>query len=475
MNPVPKLDSAAERLLDVALTQVMATLPRAAPRPPRRWLAAAIVVLGVTVSAASMWLARRPSTPHAAQQPAIPPAVSASGRAEIEALPIDTQHLAAELFTPQEVVSLRRFRGLRELWIQTGATPGVLGAAAVWKNAPADSLAPLAELAHLEALHLPRELTSALLLQPLQRCEALRELDVHQGIARDAQLFEVLAALPHLGTLRLNGVTLAAEDLERLQPRALGELLLNGCAGLDTAGFARVCAMPSLRRLGIRALRGSDPSVAAQWQPAGELPALRGLPHLQRLELDDFELRDSDLEALPDTLTELELTSYRGLSPSGLAQLRRLGGLQRLSIYSRASQVRDPDAATRAANVAHADAVAGVVGSLRLTHAVCGPLASEALFDALGGQPDLIELEVMPADARLVRRLGASRSLRQLQMSFVADLSLDDLRPLAAVRSLRKLQLFECGEVSEVDVRALFGAEVEVRVTGLRSLRHRVR
>ena len=60
-------------------------------------------------------------------------------------------------------------------------------------------------------------------------------------------------------------------------------------------------------------------------------------------------------------------------------------------------------------------------------------------------------------------------------MSFVADLSLDDLRPLAAVRSLRKLQLFECGEVSEVDVRALFGAEVEVRVTGRRSLRHRVR
>ena len=95
--------------------------------------------------------------------------------------------------------------------------------------------------------------------------------------------------------------------------------------------------------------------------------------------------------------------------------------------------------------------------------------------DALGGQPDLIELEVMPADARLIRRLGASRSLRQLQMSFVADLSLDDLRPLAAVRSLRKLQLFECGEVSEVDVRALFGAEVEVRVTGRRSLRSRVR
>src|SRR5262249_2442544 len=95
---------AEDRLLDAALEQVLGARTDAAPPPRQRWLAAGLVLLGISVVVV-LWSEMRgapravpvPAAQGGAQEPQspapLPPMVTAKGRAALDALPADTQNL----------------------------------------------------------------------------------------------------------------------------------------------------------------------------------------------------------------------------------------------------------------------------------------------------------------------------------------------------------------------------------------------
>lgn len=474
------IPAAEERLLDAALAQLFAAAPRAAvpARNPR--LVAVLLLLGVAVTAASMWLAR-PAPPTAAQEPApLPPEVEAEGRSAVLSLPRTTQNLRASVLQPDDVAAIARLPELRRLSLREldvrigpirthGHHPG-------WQRPTADLLAPLTDLPRLEVLELPGTLAvTPAVLAPLARCALLRHLGIGglQLVVDDA-LVAALRAIPRLHSLHLTLVRVDAEAMARLATLPLTDLELWTVPGFDAAAWRELCRMRSLRRLSAmefgRIEYDSDRNGNRLWRPGpDDLRRLADLPALQALELYGCDLRDEDVLALPDTLVGLVVHGH-ALSPDGLSDLRRFGRLRTLDITTRTASALRRD---HAGELADAEAIAAALGALRL-HTLryrVGPFAP-GLRAAVADQPDLRELAVFTSRFDGLDELARAPSLQRIELAEIvipSGFTPELLAPLRDCRSLRQVVLHTNEHrgrpgLEAAAVRTVVGEQVDVQV-----------
>ncbi len=459
------LHPAEERLLDAALAQVLRPVrTTTTPRSTRRMLAAALVLLGLTIVGATAWLVREPQRDDAQEPEAAPmPAeVPGEGRAGLEALPVTTENVLAKFTDPRELPVVARFERLRalRLWpekttilgISTGTYHGA------WSKPPADLLAPLAKLTRLEVLGLPHELAvSPELLAPLAGHPSLREIQfVRDGFAIDERLVAALAKVPRLRSLHLSFVPLGDRALLHLAALPLTSLELEWCGGLDAAGWQAIASMRTLQRLAFRDWAWNVKQGEPAWRPSTEdLRRLAGLPRLRRLELLDCAVDDEQLAALPDTLTTLSLFGTK-LTPEGIGGLRRLAALRELDFVQRGAAIADlfkPDS-DEAAN-----AFGEALSSLRLRRLHYRGALTPTVADAIGEQSGIDELSITckkcsdttflaalplhrvvwrgPVTADLLEALASRPDLRELEL----PTSIPDATPLAAAPRLERLTL----------------------------------
>lgn len=477
---------AEERLLDAALTQVFAQWRREMTAPARPWLAAALVLLGVTVTAATMWLARGVDRDAAQEPAALPPAVSADGKDAIEALPADTENLIARILQPDHAAVLSRFPKLRRL-VLNPLDVRIAGIDTrkkmpVWEQPSPDLLAEVAQLQALESLQISFQIAlSPAVLEPLRRCTSLRSLELSgKHVVLDDAFAAALAAIPSLRSLQCNLVRIDAAAITKLRTTRITALHSFSTAGFDAEAWSALCAWPELEELSFGTLGRKNTFVAGlptetSWRPGpDELRRLGALPKLRSLTFRGCDLRDEDLAALPANITELELANHE-LTPAGFQHLRRFGKLRSLDLGIarwRGSAVFDQTpAAERAAAVA---ALAEALGTLRLQRlafqgAVLGPLPQ-----AIATQPDLVWLSlhtgsVEEPDFAAIAKAPALRELRLSTDTIGNKQPIEVLAPLAQSRSLRTLELFvneQRGEpgLDEAALQKLLGERVALRL-----------
>ncbi|HEX6812434.1 MAG TPA: hypothetical protein VF384_12470 [Planctomycetota bacterium] len=485
MNGARVVLPAEERLLDAALAQLFAGRRRAAAVPvgKRPWLAAALVLLGVAVTAATMWLARGPER-DAAQEPApLPPPVRADGRNAIEALPEGTQHLNAGILSPDDARVFTRLRSLRRLAVRPlDVHVGPINTRKklpVWDDPPAAVFEPIAKLPALESLQIYGIATPPSVFARLAGCATLRELELTgEHVVVDDAFVQALAAIPALRSLRLDLVQLDAAAVERLARLKLISLHLSRPIGFDADAWSRLCRWPTLETLSLHDLGRSFPWRGKDhvfFMPAPEdMQALGQLTKLRRLDLRACAFRDEHLAALPESLQDLGLHSLE-LTPEGLRGLKRFGALRRLDVSTRRYNLRvfarEPVELRREC----ARAIADAIHALRLVAlSFTGELTPE-LQQAIVTQPELAELEfpslgVIELDALAgLAEAPALRRLRLVDASIPTRLSTEVLAPLRRCRSLRRLELFVVdarGEppFDDAAVRELLGPDVALHV-----------
>ena len=484
------LHPAEERLLDAALAQHFAGTRTVAPATHRsRWLAAALLLLGLGVVAATMWQVRQAPTDEIQEpEPApLPPEVTGDGKTQLAALPATVPHLFAKFVDPRDLPVLTRFTALRglRLWaekihvagINTGQYHGR------WSSPPDDLLQPLAGLHQLEVLKLPRDLVvTPTVLAPLAGHPTLRELQLVGSLTRgnqvvDAALVEALAAIPKLRALHLMFVRIDGDVLPQLAKLPLESLELEWCNGLDAKGWAALLSMRGLRRLSFKDWDWHTDTVAKEgprpWRPqAADLRRLHELPQLRTLELMNCGLRDDELAALPDTLHALVLLGHE-LSPAGYAHLQRFAVLRRLDLGLRlSSQSLFVERQTTLEQAATADAAAAALKTLRLRMLRCVGELSPALREAIAAQRDLSELSIVSDNLSDLPALGALKKLERLRLAEQRQpggLTLDLLRPLRDLPALRELEV-HAHDVDDAAVKALFGERVAVKTSSWKTV-----
>jgi hypothetical protein len=392
--------------------------------------------------------------------------VTAKGRAALDALPADTQNLAALLESPADVKALARFTALRQLLLGTQAfVPGPAAAGPSppdpWRSPPLDVLAGLAALPALEDLTLgPLELPGELPLRaahlaPLRELPALRALQL-TGCTGTPELAAALVALPRVRELRFTNATLDADFVERLRPLGLERLTLWYCPQFDARAQRAIAALGTLRSLEIHALERTD----TKWMPIDRdaFAAICALPSLRELSFGTEGGEEPLLALLPPSLTRLDLHTW--LDAAAIAGLRRLANLRDVTLNP-----RDPDAA---------DALAGLVDALRLQRFTTGAQVTPKLVEALGRQPDLTNVELRLHQAIDLAPLARAPRLRELTLSGYGAFKLPsdytptlaDVQPLAGCAALRKLRLINCG-LGSAEVQAALGKQVSVEVEEL--------
>lgn len=451
MTNDPALHPAEERLLDAALAQHFA----AAPSMPRvatgssRWLAAALVLLGLGV-VTSIWAVTSTDSEVAAQQPEplpLPPEVMATGKTEIERLPLTTENLLARFVDPTElpvITRLPKLRGLR-LWAKPGAVRSALLLHTAWSNPPADLLQPLAKLPHLEVLGLADELAlSPGLLAPLAGHPTLHEIQlVRSNFVLDDAMVASLARIPQLRSLDLRFVPLSSSVIRCLAKLPLTSLRFDYCQGLDAEGWQALLTMRNLRRLTFRdwswnfqAARIVDPPA---WRPTiDDLRQLQQLPHLRSLELLGCDIDDEQFAALPDTLTTLRVSGTR-LTPEGIVALRRCLALRELMFSAKTDDRMASLFAPESDD--HANAFAAAIEPLRLhTLDYRGALTTDVIA-ALGAQRNLRKLQVTSKQAAAGEAGAMIRRLELRQLVWHAALSTEVINAVAVQPELRELEL----------------------------------
>lgn len=487
-----------ERLLDAALEQVFAgegaaarPIARAPARVRRQWVAAAVVLFALAITAGLMWHAHGTeagATP--AQEPAeptqLPPQVRASGKDEIEALPADTVNLCAFLDLPQQIDCVTHLRALRRLQIAPSERVSAVlrharpeaqeqaRKAVGWDRAAAGFLAPLATLSELEEL----ELTFALQLRPehcaaLKSAPKLRSLKFAQGTVVDDALVTALAELPHLRELHFDIVQLDAAAVARLRRLPLEGIEVSRCPGFDAPAFAELCAMETLRDARFSWFGNQDLFTGNRdtrlWGPdGGDLEKLDALPALRQLCFVICELPNDALTALPTNLTSLELAGVR-FTPDELGQLRRFPRLRHLRL-----DTTNPDLGPFALEAAQplaakADAFAAALGSLRLTSLDYTGALTDALLEQIAHQPDLATARLRTDRIPPLGAIAAAPTLRDLELIESlgpSHLTVEDLAPLARCRSLRRFDLRTYDSaITREELMTQLGPSVAVTVT----------
>ena len=480
MTNEPMVHVAEERLLDAALGQVFAReRGKAMVRRTSRWLLAALFLLGVTVTAATMWQARgaRTEPRDEAQDPgatSIHEEVKGEGRAGIEALPVTTTNLLAKLVDPRDLQVVTRFEHLRalRLWPEKSTFLGIrTGYHGSWTKPPADLLKPIAELKRLEVLRLPSELAvTPELLTPLAGHPTLREIQfVGDELNLDDGLVAAMAKIPQLRSLNLRFVPISGDRLHALAKLPVTSLELEFCRGLDANAWR---AMPSLRALQRLAIHDWDWNVvvgqskpAPGWTPTlADLGHLQELPDLRSLELLHCSVEDAQLAALPDALTKLHLFGTR-LTPTGLDGLRRFSQLRDLLVDTRGesslllARMFGPDP------LPAAEATASALQTLHLeTLRYIGAL-TPTVATAIGAQAGLRDLtiECKEPEPGTVALLLANLKLHRLAWQGTLGPDAESAAPersalrdlLAAVKNQPELRELELRARALVDVAAL--------------------
>lgn len=459
--------AAEERLLDIALGEVLRETERALATPvvPRRsaWLSAWLAaLLAVAAGAAAVLLATDREPPAAATAPQgprpLPAEAWASDEEQLARLPVDTANLRVVLSGPESLGLLRRFRALRRLIVQAKTAPrspeGI-----VWPAMAEDprALQPLDALSTLEHLRLPfgLPLTS-------EHLASLRDLPIEVLELGGADLTgdgiaAALAAPRHLRDLRLQLCAVDVELLEAVRARAIARLSLHACPGLDELGWAVIAGMSGLRWLDVDAQNGGSCPVAGRTLQLGTLgapavEAIAGLAGLRHLGISESELDPGLLPRLPAGLQSLDLGDAP-LSAEAAAGLRRLEALTDLTFGCGLD-----DAAAE-----------GVLGALSLTRLdYRGNRPGSALLRALAAQERLAELSLHLRGPMDLGPLAKAARLRRLELRGTASWAPDwpglpDLGCLDSCPELRSLRLFDCGPKAQAAVAGL-PATVKVEV-----------
>ncbi|MCB9879807.1 MAG: hypothetical protein H6835_19625 [Planctomycetes bacterium] len=477
------MSPADQRLLDAALRQLLRggdVTPAAAPSGPRlhRWLVAALLLLGVAVPATLALQQRErhaPTMQHPSQQPEPLPAEVQADDDTLADLPAATANLRFTIADPARLADLERFAGLRRLVL----APAILGnagrgnAAQVrdwWSQPRPRLLQPLARLEHLEELDFAFPVVvNAPVLQPLAGHPALRSMSlVGSRTPVDDEVLAALAAIPRLRALHLTSFPLDAAAMRRLAKLPLECLDLSSCEGFDDDSWQALLSMRSLRELRFaqwgRKPLGAPADRVPFWRPdAGQLRHLTTLPNLTTLHLQGCDLRDDEVAALPESLTELQLRGHE-LTVVGFAHLQQLRHLRTLDLDSHRQRriFGDLFVAEDAAEVA--GAIAAALQHLSLERLEYWGEVTPALIEAVSGQRRLTRLRLTGRNVVTLAGLETLPLLDTLilaELSATGDLTIDTLRPLAAAPALRQLEV-HVAEIDEAAVKALFGSHVQV-------------
>jgi len=363
--------AAEERLLDAALAEVfgrpLAAATSAWSARRARWLAAALVLLGVAAVLGAL-LARVPTAPAPVQEPEelpLPLQQTARDLAELQRMPATTQNIAVQ-FWPVPEAELLRLRAVRKLTI--------VRISATEQDSDVQTLAPLCRLPALTDLELDTGVPWS--LEPLRGCAQLRSLLIcyRQLSAVEA---ERLVAIPRLRELRLRSVDLDLGFVRGLAPMPLEHFVAHWCFGFDAEAQRALASIRSLRSFEIlTAPPGQVPGKHPEPLDRDAFAAICALPNLREVALRGTghvpvgEL----LDLLPLGLESLSVVDE--LSKSDVLGLRRLGHLRQLTLW----QQRDDDA------------VAELVGALRLRS--FEGMVTPTTMTALAAQPDLLSVGI---------------------------------------------------------------------------------
>lgn len=429
---------ARDRLFAAELAEVLGAPVReevgaAAAPQPWNWLAAALVLFGVCVASGVAWLRAREALTEA-QQPrgfdAVDPWYEheppwdAGGRryvgheAELPAVPSTTTDLAVDARRPPLLAAVIERPGVRRLHLVRN--PRELDRA-TWQA--------LGRMPDLEALILqpPLQVVAAD-LRELRAAPKLASLTISSEGTFDTELAAAVVELPRLAMLALHRMELnaggiaALSGLPHLERLFLDEVALDGDAA---------AALATLRGLRLLHVAGAGERATALL-PAQVAP-LAKLPRLEVLFLQNLQLEDAALAALPAQLRSLELPLLPDVTAAGFRALRRLTQLRSLSCSV-------PEAADARS------ALVEVLGALPLEHCrvhLRGAALDSAVWGALQRLPNLRRLDVGSRHdlADVVARSAQLRSLVRLTLRCPELPAPEVLRPLVGHPRLRRLEL----------------------------------
>lgn len=433
-------ERARERLLSAELAellQVEVTAIEAVEvepdRRPSKWLAAALLCLGVAVASGVAWLRtehgkQAAQDPPGAFDPADPwweyevpfrvPEVFVKSPEQVAALPATTTRVSVDRAEDGTIAALLRRDGLRQLLL-FGNSTGPL--AIPW--------ADLATHDSLRSLGFKSLAVQAQQLRQLRRLPELRALTVsHESIKIDAVTASALAELKTLRHLDISYDELDPEALKRLADLpALTSLVLGVARSGPGDLSAQLAAVAQIRTLRTLYFDGSfDP------MPAEALRQLRGLPNLIALQLSNFQVDDAGLAALPRKLQHLQLPAFGTITPAGIASLAGLGSLRSLSFHY--SIPEECDAAVR-------DLVPKM--PLECFECLIGQ-PSDALWAVLAGLPLLRRVRVLLGDEDPSSVFEHALACHKLEVLFVSVLKMPSPEQLGCLQkhpTLRRIVL----------------------------------
>lgn len=388
--------SAEARLFDTAMAELLTGDPlrsvtitqQAVGAPPRR-MVAAVIFFGLTVAASSWWFEhKRQEHASQAQQPIVPLPIATvvHDSQTLKSLDANTVSLRLEEALPADLGLLLRFTQLRAVTMNPRSK---LGGNTLWSKAMPADLEPLTRCANLEVLGLP----FPLVLRPehldmLGKCRKLRRIRlIGQGTTLNQAAADALAQWPSLTIISMVGTTVTSKGIRTLAAcTKLRELELHSCFELNDTSFGAITALPQLERLRLLGLGGYDRPAALRpdnsWEPNEVcLRQLRKLPKLEHLALQGLQLTSGMIDALPESLTELTLSSRHAIPSKVFQSLRRMRLLRALSFGRMAGSKQHYDATEISA--------ADMLSSLQLSSFEWATPPSPAMVRAIASQPKL--------------------------------------------------------------------------------------
>lgn len=482
------LDAAEARFLDAALEEALAapldrraavtgeSAARAASRSSR-WLAAAVVLLGVGVVVAAAVGGREDigvDSASVAQDPKLPEAVVVHDASRLAELDPATQNLSLTIASPVELQGLRRFADLRAVNLQPvddRLRPITEQESNAWQEAGADAFDALLSCQQLERVFIGyfdgMDPAAVRGLGKLPRLHDVELVGVQHLV--DAELVAGWGRAA-LRRIKLTAVRVTPDGL-----RALGELPLvsdlelHMCLHLERCDLRHLLRLQQLRRLSLRGVGGrladsmqkTHPLPGEEAVPVPEegpavmhtgmqqpgdvrrvigvefVRGLQRMPALSELELVESVVGDEVLAALPTRLTSLDVRGAIGVTAAGVRSFARLERLERIVFTTHAVGQSSDVVAVGSEGVAAA--YAEVLPKLPLAQIeIFGPIGAP-LAEGLRRCRGLSRCTVICGTGDRECELGFVASLpalEELALTRAPQLDLDALRRAPALRRL---------------------------------------
>lgn len=454
MNDGAMRVAAEERLFDAELADVLevpvvrvAAVAERAQRP--RWLVAAVVLLGLAVTAFVAFERPRRDAAQQAEglEPPCPlPIPWAIRPADLAKLPLDSRNLGCSWHADEvpDFDVLTRFESLERVQLQWSAMTG---------EVPVEVFRPLAALPRLEVLltAVPEKATAAH-LAVLAELPRLRFLTLFLDRPLSADDCAALARAEHLVALQLFGGAIDAAAVRALARLPRLEVLgLRGPRGATPTALRELRGLHGLRRLEISALHWQPRALAIRGVVAegnvGFTPelarTLAELPLLEEVRVEDCAVTAEAIACLPARLTGFALTRCPEAGPDIVAAIARFGGLKRLEL-DRPEQ-GDRPASRRGAEASEKDralfeAQAHLLGTLPIrTLVYLGPMP-RAVLAVLPRMAEVRRVECEHGFAADLAAFAQAPKLETLRLTS-CGVQVGELAPLAASKSLRRVEL----------------------------------